>query len=153
MKKLFFCFLFISSLTCFSQTISEKWNSLDERYDYTDSNGNLVGYKRYNSLDERWEYTSVNSSNASYNPYGNNLKLYADTMSAKQARHYAGLERVTKYVRNLKVLLQDDPENMQQFEDKIVSKLRNNVIDYSSSSEVNRVIDYLTKGFDWVLKN
>lgn len=44
---------------CFSQTITERYNSIYNRYDYIDSYGNLIAYKKYNSLSREWEYYKV----------------------------------------------------------------------------------------------
>lgn len=92
MRKLFLNFIFLSSFTCFSQTISEKWNSIYNRYDYTDSGGNLVGYKGYNSLTQSWEYTSVNEPNTRTNQYNEyqapmDLQMLDRTLAIKQARY------------------------------------------------------------------
>jgi hypothetical protein len=50
---LFFC-------TCaFSQTMTEKYNSILGRYEYFDGQGNLTGYKVYDSLFKEWKYYQV----------------------------------------------------------------------------------------------
>ena len=58
---LFYC-LFFFALT-YSQTSTEKYNSLLERYEYFDNEGNLTGYKSYNSILEVWEYYKVEVNN------------------------------------------------------------------------------------------
>lgn len=47
---------------CFSQTVTKKYNSIDRRYEYFDSNGNMTGYEFYNNLSRQWEYYSLNNS-------------------------------------------------------------------------------------------
>lgn len=71
MKKLIIIFFFFS-IHSNSQTLTEKWNSLYERYEYFDSNNTLVGYKKYNSLYGRWEYYDLKKE--SNNNNGNNLQ-------------------------------------------------------------------------------
>lgn len=44
---------------CFSQTVTKKYNSYYNRYDYFDSSSNLIGYEKYNSYSRQWEYYRV----------------------------------------------------------------------------------------------
>jgi hypothetical protein len=80
------------------QNYTEKFNDLQQRYEYFGSDGRMVGYKKYNSLSEQWEYTDLTSSNNSqsgrYNvhDYGEpqstfNKDLMLQALSYKQARY------------------------------------------------------------------
>ena len=51
---------------CFSQTITEKYNSTYGRYDYIDSYGNLVAFKQFNIFSKQWEYYRVDQQRKPY---------------------------------------------------------------------------------------
>lgn len=149
-------FLFVC-VSAYSQTISEKWNSLDNRYDYTDNNGNLVGYKRYNSLDERWEYTNVNTSNTPYNPYGNNLQLINETLSIKQNRYDNNAARIHNFLNSIREQLNNstvDKNLIQKIKNRFNSEYINvyntTKYDLSSNATTNNVIQWLKNGYDHI---
>lgn len=157
MKKYLLLFLLLcTSMYC--QTISEKWNSMYNRYDYTDSSGNLVGYKGFNSLTESWGYTTVNPSNQN-NVYQSpiNLQLLDRTLESTQARynkkhqytqekHNEGFQKVknvvTYYRSKLANLL--DQSFSKRFEKEVVTEINNAHYDYSrmdADEVVNWIID------------
>lgn len=86
---LFFC-------TCaFSQTMTEKYNSILSRYEYFDSQGNLTGYKVYDSLFKEWKYYKVDTVvyekkpiQYSTPPQDNNFQLLAET-AMRMDREYS----------------------------------------------------------------
>lgn len=59
MKKYYLLVLLLISALMFSQTSTKKYNSLMERYEHFDSNGNLTGYEAYNKYNQQWEYFSA----------------------------------------------------------------------------------------------
>lgn len=69
MKKLFISAMLLFGVICFSQTVTKKYNSYYNRYDYFDSSSNLIGYEKYNSYSRQWEYYSLKSSQQSRQPY------------------------------------------------------------------------------------
>lgn len=62
MKKVFFSIMLLFGAFCFSQTITEKYNSIYGRYDYIDSYGNLVAFKKFNIFSKQWEYYRVDQA-------------------------------------------------------------------------------------------
>ncbi|MCT4124536.1 hypothetical protein HZP71_18015 [Elizabethkingia anophelis] len=62
MKKILLPMFVLIGCLCFSQTVTKKYNSIDRRYEYFDSNGNMTGYEFYNNLSRQWEYYSLNNS-------------------------------------------------------------------------------------------
>jgi hypothetical protein len=144
MKK-YLLLLFLCA-SVYSQTISEKWNSMYNRYDYTDSNGNLVGYKGYNTLTESWEYTSVNSSRTNQNiSYQQpiNLQLLDRALASKQAQYdkrqiaynkgFQIVKEMIEYCR--KEIKQSYPEIQSlfstRFENEVVKVINDKNYDYS----------------------
>jgi polyisoprenoid-binding protein YceI len=59
MKKTILIACILLVFNSFSQTSTKKYNTLQERYEYFDQNGRMVGYEKYNSLSEQWEYYST----------------------------------------------------------------------------------------------
>ena len=84
--KCIVCFLILSifSANLMGQNYSSKYNSLYERYEYFDSNGNMIGYKKYNSLYDRWEYTDLSRQHKSNRNSYYNLDLIQQAMLYKQ---------------------------------------------------------------------
>ena len=69
MKKIIFSLCMLVGTFCFSQTVTKKFNSYYNRYDYFDSSSNLIGYEKYNSYSRQWEYYSLKSTQQSRQPY------------------------------------------------------------------------------------
>jgi len=69
MKKIILSVCMLMGVFCFSQTVTKKFNSYYNRYDYYDASSNLIGYEKYNSYSGRWEYYSLKSPQQSRQPY------------------------------------------------------------------------------------
>lgn len=80
MKNIILVTFLLISLNIFSQTSTEKWSSLNNRYEYFDSSGYMTGYKEYNSLMGTWDYYSEkqrprqNQYNPIVNPINENFQ-------------------------------------------------------------------------------
>ena len=75
----------------YTQSVTQKYNSLYNRYEYFDETGNMIGYKTYNSLLKQWEFYSNKDGNrktdfGSYVP-PINLELVSKVLAHKQARY------------------------------------------------------------------
>jgi opacity protein-like surface antigen len=68
MKKLLLILCLILAFSSYAQT-TRKYNSLLERYEFYNSNGQLTGYTKYNSLQERWEFFNSNNQMYAYSKY------------------------------------------------------------------------------------
>ena len=68
MKKLLLILCLFLAFNSYSQ-ITRKYNSLQERYEFYNSNSQLVGYAKYNSLQERWEFYNSNNQMYAYSKY------------------------------------------------------------------------------------
>lgn len=68
MKKLILFALLIFSLSSYTQT-TRKYNSLLERYEFYDSDRQLIGYAQYNSLQEQWEFYNSNGQMYAYSKH------------------------------------------------------------------------------------
>lgn len=149
MKK-YICLLFIlfqAFLYC--QTISETWSDLYSRYEYRDSNGNLVGYKKYNTLNQAWEYTNLNQPKKNTNyvqPIDTDLVNHV--LKSKQIRYDNNIYKVNEKMQSKINSIRNSDLNYEA-KAQILKKLQNyfNLIyksnlDYSST---NVTIDVLNK--------
>lgn len=58
--------VFLSPNLVSAQSHSEKYNSVYDRYDFIDSNGNLIGYRKENAVYNRWDYFDNNGNLRGY---------------------------------------------------------------------------------------
>jgi hypothetical protein len=110
------------------QNYSSKYNSLYGRYEYFDSNGNMIGYKKYNSLYDRWEYTDLSRQNKSNSNSYYNLDLIQQSMLYKQQQGD----------RNLNLIYDKDDE-IQDILSKVAEKIGG-----FNSKQKNEVSEYVT---------
>lgn len=178
MKKIFLIIVitFSSNLFCFAQSYSERYNSFYERYEYYDSNGNLIGYKKWNSLYNRFDIEfKGNNSNNSYNnnvnkiqPY--NIELINKVLESKQNRYDSNIERMNYKVSQLQEIGKFFNDNMKEPEildreqeinnlikeyAEISKKINNLHLDYSVTANANYVIsqfDYFINEFTRIIK-
>jgi hypothetical protein len=160
-------FLFISFYS-YSQTISEKWNSVYNRYDYTDGNGNLVGYKGYNSITQSWEYTSLNTPDprvAQYNEPQSPIDLqlldralaanqarYEKNQALKQAKYNEGFRKVKRVVDYYRAELANllDRSFYIRFEKEVVDELQKANYDFSRV-DADDIIRWITKSYNVIM--
>lgn len=107
-----FLILFVFSSNLMGQNYSSKYNSLYGRYEYFDSNGNMIGYKKYNPLYDRWEYTDLSRQNKSNSNSYYNLDLIQQSMLYKQQQGD----------RNLNLIYDKDDE-IQDILSKVAEKI------------------------------
>lgn len=166
MKNLFILLFFFAGILGYSQTISETWNSIYNRYDYTDSNGTLVGYKGYNSITQAWEYTStnvpdprINQSNEYQSPI--DLNLMGRAAKARRnnniAAYNANVERVRTEADNIRnsIINSNSPKAskiLDRFEKEVISQIRGKKFNYTSSEDTNQIIHYLYSNINKIIE-
>ena len=164
MKKIIFCtFLFLGSF-CFSQSVTERYNSLYKRYEYFNSSGNMIGYKQYNSLSREWEYFDQNNTQIQKQPrqYGEyaqpyNLDLMESVLSQKQQIYKYNYQKIQSTITEIVDITKDsnlDSETkykiIKQFSDAISKNLDNQSIDYSSEEQTSSIISWLWKTIRYI---
>lgn len=166
MKSFLILLFVLSSFSVFSQDLYEKYNDLQNRYEYYNSNNELVGYKIYNDLQGRWEYHKVNQGRKGRerNIYGkpistDNTDLVREVLSAKQGRYDNNVNALQNHIDKLSNQLRDYSNTKQRikasemFSDVIENFNRqNNNIDYSNSSATNNVMNYFTREYNKIIK-
>ena len=104
MKNIFLILLFLTLSVSYGQNFSKKWNSTYQRYDYSDSNGYLIGYEKWNSTYQRWDYTVVNTN--TNRPaqvrqpieQGGNLELAMRVANEKQRRYDVNKAKLDEHI-------------------------------------------------------
>lgn len=146
---LFFC-------TCaFSQTMTEKYNSYLNRYEYFDSYGNLTGYKSYNSYTGVWEYYSENANSNNRKPIeyakpqtDDNFALLQQVANQKQNSYNSNHKRVQECFATIQTLI--DAKDLElrvrtqnRFNSEVFNVVNNEGYDYSNNSLTNQVIKFI----------
>jgi hypothetical protein len=158
MKKIFFCFLFLFLfISVYSQTYTEKYNSLNNRYEFFNSSGSMIGYKFYNSLNQRWETYMTNTSDNStpiQNQFNPNLAIKA--LSIRQGKYDTNLARVNEFIESLKTRLYNstfDATTVQNIRFRFNSEFTSQVSKYdlSSSATTQKVIQWLDEGYNHII--
>ena len=162
MKKIIIPVFLLLGSFCFSQSVTEKYNSIYNRYEYYNSSGNIIGYKKYNNLSRQWEYYDVNKTQYERQPrqYGDyiqpyNFDLMQKALSQKQSNYDSNYSVVNQYLENLYTLIKAKMKYAKLTESKL--KYLQNVIDnmnsitkadLSSTSTATQAISYLKKEYE-----
>ena len=165
MKNVFLMLLFLTLTVSYSQNFSKKWNSTYQRYDYSDSNGYLMGYEKWNSTYQRWDYTSVNTN--TNRPaqvrqpieQGGNLELAMRVANEKQRRYDVNLSKLKEAndvsIEYLKAVATRKGLSYNTAYNRYISEYWNKIMrgnyDISSNSTLEYLIDYLTKGVGYIV--
>ncbi len=165
MKNVFLILLFLTLTVSYSQNFSKKWNSTYQRYDYSDSNGYLIGYEKWNSTYQRWDYTVVN--NNANRPaqvrqpieQGGNLELAMRVANEKQRRYDVNLSKLKEAnnvsIEYLKAVATRKGLSYNTAYNRYISEYWNKIMrgnyDISSNSTLEYLIDYLTKGVGYIV--
>lgn len=168
MKKLIFLSALCFGSWVFSQSVTEQYNSLYKRYEYFDSNGNMIGYKTYNNLTKNWEYYEKSTPS----PYSGRTKNYLDyvnpydtggiigMMGQKQKTYDNNVEKIRNIITNIKgaILRLNISESIKNtiidtFSNEINNNLNNQRIDFSSNANTESVINWLYTTAESIIKN
>lgn len=138
MKNLFVIFALLFTFLSNSQTYSEKYNSLYDRFEYYDSDGDLIGYKKWSALNDQWEFFSVkkkSTKNGYIKPV--NLSLINKALSTKQKK----FERNEKKILDL---FDEIIDKLNGYESERHRKIALNLLEKKISTffELNQNLDY-----------
>lgn len=144
-------FLFIC-VSAYSQTSTEKYNSLYNRYETFDSRGNMISYRLYNSLMQRWETYSVNDDSQGFEvvkPTSNiNQPPMERALKAKQDRYdnQQRLQQPTTSYEKTASLSDLEKENIEA--NTVIPLMK-----YVGQHKVISVDEYKNINLEWKLVN
>lgn len=154
MTRLYLTFFLLVGITMNSQTITEKYNSLMNRYEYYNSSGNMVGYKTYDSLMDTWNYydvgkqTKAKSNNNYVQPI--NLQLVNKALSNKQSRYDYNVQRIQNAINQINENVYNSSysadvinQSITDFNEKCLEVLNSKKYDYSSDSKTTEIINWM----------
>lgn len=170
MKKILIVLLLVSG-SALGQSQIEKYNSILERYEYYEGN-TLVGFKEYNDILDQWEYTDVTKQDdLKSKPYSSPYRhlepidTYDETsvyqaLSAKEARYENNVAQIRELINDLTSKLEgfSDLEKRKMAYNRWkrvieVFNKENEVLDYSSTSIAQSVMNYFTEQFNIIVEN
>jgi len=160
MKNSILFLLVLVPIMVFSQSYTEKYNSLYNRYELYDSSNNLVSYKKYNSLYNRWEYYEVAKTVPTYQNLKpsdpTNWDLAYQALAYKQQKYDEGNRYVTSQIQKLR----NDVSNSTTLSSDEKTQLQNSITnsineinstgksDFSNSDVVNSILNYIYQNYN-----
>lgn len=157
MKTLILFLLF----TCITnaQSYTEKYNSFQNRYEYFNSNGTLVGYKYYDSFNQQWVYKDLNEKPKSTYVNPINTELLNKVMAKKQNSIDNNVQKIQNIVDDIyykiqKLDLDKDVKKTinNRFESETLKFINSKKYNYSSNSITNQIINYLYSEINKIIK-
>lgn len=154
MKKVVILSSLLLGSLYFSQSVVEKYNTIYNRYEYFDSQGNMIGYKGYNNLTRQWEYYDTKATQKQAYQYREPAKVDLSStfnaVSTLQNRYDNNTSRVQNTINtidsnidNLDVSQSDKNSIHKAFSQAISKNLNGQNFNYSSTNETNRIINWL----------
>ncbi|MFC6268000.1 hypothetical protein [Frigoriflavimonas asaccharolytica] len=160
MKKYISLIFVFLSILFFSQTQTKRYNSMTKKYEYFNSKGQMIGYEYYNNMTRQWEYYEMNSQNNYNEPAKLDLTSTFNAASTLQGRYDNNTAYVQKEVQKMiqSVYNFDIPDSQKQeivknFKDVPLKSVNSQAINYSSLSQANDVLNYLSNSLNKIIKN
>ncbi|MDN3691198.1 hypothetical protein QWZ06_02415 [Chryseobacterium tructae] len=165
MKKFILSVCIMLSGIYYSQTATKKFNSFQNRYEYFDSGGNMIGYEKYNNFSKQWEYYTTNTPQAKQptqyrDPQQLSISGLGNAMAIKQNNYNNNVQQLQNAVNNISDQINnlDVTDEQKQiihnnFQQQCINELNRTKINYSSVNETNRVIQWLYNSLNIIIKN
>tara|TARA_R110002167_G_scaffold366415_1_gene596386 strand:- start:18159 stop:19073 length:915 start_codon:yes stop_codon:yes gene_type:complete len=150
--------LLFFSLVAFAQNYTQKYNSIKNRTEFFDSNGQMIGYKFWNSLKGQWEVYDVANNNRTEDLYGSytpsiDLELVNKVLNSKQTKYDLNLNRVYGHLELIKSNIYNrfsdsQKRNMALERFSIMEKsINDNPQDYSKNIVTNQMISLINTNY------
>ena len=160
MKNKYLLLLLFLCTCAFSQTMTEKYNSILGRYEYFDGQGNLTGYKVYDSLFKEWKYYQVEVQSYERKPVqyakpptDDNFALLQQVANQKQNSYNSNHKRIEDYLSKIQINIYEI-ENLEirekvqnRYSSEIVAFINNKRYDVSNNSITDQVLNFIYNKF------
>ena len=149
MKNFFLFILLFYTLAGVSQTLTKKYNSLNNRHEYFDSRGNMVGYQYYDNLDRSWKYYEVPQKQQSTYVQPINHNRVNQALASKQNRYDANVQKIQNAIEDIanKVMnldvSEEAKERISERFDIILNNLNDSKPNYSSTTSTHNIINWM----------
>lgn len=155
MKNIFkFLFLMVTTFS-YSQSYSEKWNNLENRYEYFNSQGYMVAYKSYDNINRQWNYYEVRQQEVFKPTSSVNLPLVQQVLATRQNAYNTNAQRINDAVSDMRNWLNnsnidEDTKIMirHTFNKFHLEPMYANGYDFSDTAFVNQIIQGLYSAFN-----
>ncbi|TPD71095.1 hypothetical protein [Flavobacterium microcysteis] len=158
MKKILLFILLFYTLAGVSQTLTKKYNSVNNRYEYFDSRGNMVGYQFYDNLDKSWKYYEVPQKQQSTYVQPINHNRVNQALATKQGRYDANVQKIQNAIEDIadKIMSleinESAKERISERFDIILNNLNASKYNYSNSTTTNNVINWMYNEINKAIK-
>lgn len=150
--------LLFFSLVAFAQNYTQKYNSIKNRTEFFDSNGQMIGYKFWNSLKGQWEVYDVANNNRTEDLYGSytpsiDLELVNKVLNSKQTKYDLNLNRVYGHLELIKSNIynrfSDSQKRNMALErfSNMEKSINDNPQDYSKNIVTNQMISLINSNY------
>ena len=164
MKKVIFSTFLLLGNLCFSQSVTEKYNSIYKRHEYFDSIGNMIGYKSYNNLSQQWEYYDLKTTQKQPYQYSKpqqlDISVLGNALSIKQNNYNNNVKQIQRALDNVIDQVKDfniseDKKEIiiKTISDSFINNIMSKNFDYSSVSETSRIVRWIYDSANTKIKN
>lgn len=152
----------MTGFLCFSQSLTKKYNSMNRRYEYFDSRGNMMGYEFYNTMTKQWEYYENKQKSTYQNsdpiqPTISSLGYAASTLQNRYDNNTSYLQQqvssMIKSVYDLDITDDEKTKIISRFQNEPLQYVNNQTFNYSNSNETNKVLNYLSESLNKIIRN
>lgn len=159
--KYFIKLIFLFSVGLINaQSYTEKYNSLEHRYEYFNSDGNLAGYKYYDGLNQQWVYKDMNEQPKStyINPI--NEERVSQVLAAKDRKYDVNVDKIRNAINtirekvyNLNLNIETKNSIWSDFNSRCLNVIDKKNYDYSNNNTPRVVINFMYESIDKIISN
>lgn len=159
MKKFLLLILLFYAMSGIAQTLTKKYNDLNNRHEYFDSQGSMVGYQFYDNLDNSWKYYELPKKQESTYIQPVNITLLNRALASKQSRFDANIQKIDDAISEMRneiahSSISQDVKNSvkRRFNSEYMEVMYSKNYNFSSTSLTSQVINWLRQGFDKIVE-
>lgn len=146
--------LLLTSIS-YAQSYTEKYSTFNNRYEYFNSQGTMVGYKYYDSFNNNWVYKDLTEKPKSTYIEPINTKLVQRTLTSLDSRYDDNVRKVKNAIDDIENEVNKLPNSkniIYRFKNETLKTVNSTKMDYSRSSTANTVIDFMYSEINKIIK-